>query len=89
MNSAAHDGVIRGNDYARAWQDRVSDAVGLVTDQLRGAAKSADGFVRSSPWRAVGALALAGLAAGMLMSLGRRRRRNADATEDVDPEVGG
>jgi hypothetical protein len=70
---------------------KVSSAVSSLADQLvhgvegwttkaRSAAKSTDGFVRSSPWQAVGVIALAGVAAGMLVSRSVRRARRRAAT---------
>jgi hypothetical protein len=46
-----------------------------MVQQLRGAARGTDRFVRSSPWRAVGTVALAGLAAGILVSQSAEWRR--------------
>jgi hypothetical protein len=63
-----------------------------MVQQLVGAARGADRFVRSSPWRAVGTMALAGLAAGILVSYGaklRLRRASAASHRDADPEVAG
>jgi len=63
-----------------------------MVQQLMGAARGTDRFVRSSPWRAVGTMALAGLAAGVLVSRGaqwRQRRSAAGRNTLADPEVAG
>ena len=63
-----------------------------MMQQLIGAARGTDRFVRSSPWSAVGTMALAGLAAGILVSHGAqwRRRRVASAQSDrADSELAG
>jgi hypothetical protein len=63
-----------------------------MVQQLVGAAKGTDRFVRSNPWRAVGTMALAGLAAGILVSKGaqyRTRREAAARGHDADSEVAG
>ena len=63
-----------------------------MVQQLVVAARGTDRFVRSSPWRAVGTLALAGFAAGILASKDtqRRQRRTADVRNcNADTEVAG
>jgi hypothetical protein len=63
-----------------------------MVQQLFGAARGTDRLVRSSPWRAVGTMALAGLAAGILVSQGvqwRARRSAATRNHEADPEVAG
>jgi hypothetical protein len=63
-----------------------------MVQQLLGAARGTDRFVRSSPWRAVGTMALAGLAAGILVSQGaqwRQRRTAAGREFRADSEVAG
>ncbi len=63
-----------------------------MVQQLMGAARGTDRLVRSSPWRAVGTVALAGLAAGILVSQGaqwRRRRSASGADQRADSEVAG
>lgn len=63
-----------------------------MVQQLIGAARGTDRFVRSSPWRAVGTMALAGLAAGFLVSQGtrwRQRRSAAGRNSQADSEVVG
>ncbi len=62
-----------------------SNVVSLFADGLTGAAKSTERYVRSNPWQAAGALAVVGLAAGLVLSRGvllrgprRFRRRMAD-----------
>ena len=71
--------------------NHAANATQVVADQLTAAAKAAAGYVRSSPWQAAGALALVGLAAGMLVSRGARSRRRGRAGKlDSIPEaVGG
>jgi F0F1-type ATP synthase assembly protein I len=63
-----------------------------MVQQPVGAARGTDRFVRSSPWRAVGTMALAGLAAGILVSQGaqwRQRRSAAGRQTQADSEVSG
>jgi ElaB/YqjD/DUF883 family membrane-anchored ribosome-binding protein len=52
--------------------DRASSVAQLLADQVSSAVQSADGYVRSNPWAAMGAAALAAIAAGILLS--RRSR---------------
>jgi len=86
MRSAADQTIVRLKDFRTDRVSAVRDAVGSRAGQLvdgvrswtskaRSAAKSTDGFVRSSPWQAAGAVALAGLAAGILVSRSARRAR--------------
>jgi hypothetical protein len=94
MSSVADKTVVPLRDYgARDVGDQVSKTFSSMLDRLasevqnwtskaRTAAKTTDGFVRSSPWQTAGAVALAGLAAGVLVSRSRARRAahaNADA----------
>jgi ElaB/YqjD/DUF883 family membrane-anchored ribosome-binding protein len=60
-------------------RDRMSNVVSLFADQLTGAAKTTERYVRSNPWQAAGALAVVGLAAGLLLMRGTRRFRNGRA----------
>lgn len=102
MNSMANRTVVRLKDFRVGdVSSKVSSAVSSLADQLvhgvedwttkaRNAAKSTDGFVRSSPWQAIGVIALAGVAAGMLVSRSARRARmraantpNAESTSEV------
>jgi hypothetical protein len=53
-----------------------SNVVSLFADQLTGAAKSTERYVRSNPWQAAGALAVVGLAAGLALIRGARRFRH-------------
>jgi ElaB/YqjD/DUF883 family membrane-anchored ribosome-binding protein len=53
--------------------ERLSDVIGLLTDYVTDATKAADDIVRSSPWRAIGAVALAGIAVGILVARNSRR----------------
>jgi ElaB/YqjD/DUF883 family membrane-anchored ribosome-binding protein len=71
--------------------NRASHMQAVVADQLTAAAKFAAGYVRSSPWQAAGAVALAGIAAGILMARGARRsrRRHAVTGDASSPEVVG
>ncbi|HLZ98911.1 MAG TPA: hypothetical protein VKP66_13310 [Steroidobacteraceae bacterium] len=80
-----------------------SNVLSSFADQLTGAAKTTERYVRSNPWQAaVGALAVAGLAAGLLLSRGilsrggmsrgvsrgmRRIRRGAAGLSRVTSEV--
>jgi hypothetical protein len=60
-------------------RDRMSNVVSLFADQLTGAAKTTERYVRSNPWQAAGALAVVGLAAGLLLMRGTRRSRSGKA----------
>lgn len=88
MSSVANRTIVRLKDFrARDVGSRVSNAVGSLA---RSAAETTDGFVRSSPWRAAGAIAVAGVAAGILVSRSARRaRRRAadDANNNSTSEV--
>jgi ElaB/YqjD/DUF883 family membrane-anchored ribosome-binding protein len=87
MNSVADRTVVRLKDFRAADVGRrLSNAVSSVAERLVGRAKTTDGFVRSRPWQTAGAIALAGVAAGMLVSRARRRAekdRNLDSTSEV------
>jgi ElaB/YqjD/DUF883 family membrane-anchored ribosome-binding protein len=87
--SLANSTVVRLKDFhageiGNKVSSKVSHAVNSLAGQLVGVAKNTDGFVRSNPWRAIGAVALAGLAAGVVTSVGARRlrRRAADRVAD-------
>lgn len=69
--------------------ERAVDVVELLVDQLAAAAKSADGFVRASPWQAAAVGAVAGVAAGFLVSRGARRSRRFATDRDYLSEVTG
>lgn len=56
-------------------RERVSNVVNLFTDQLADAAKTTERYVRSNPWQAIAALALASLAAGVVVTRNVRRAR--------------
>jgi hypothetical protein len=56
-----------------------SNVVSLIADQLTGAAKNTERYVRSNPWQAAGALAVVGLAAGLAVTRGTRRYRRSRA----------
>ena len=101
MSSMANQTVVRMKDFRGGEVgDRVSQAIDSFSDQMsknlqhwraraNSAARATDGLVRSSPWQAVGAIALAGVAAGVLVSLSARRERRlaildaADATGET------
>jgi ElaB/YqjD/DUF883 family membrane-anchored ribosome-binding protein len=87
MSSAANQTVVRLKDF----RDEIADSVQNWTSKARSAAKTTDGFVRSSPWQAVGAVALVGAAAGLVLSLGARRARQRAAANrpDVASEMSG
>jgi ElaB/YqjD/DUF883 family membrane-anchored ribosome-binding protein len=92
MTSLAGQTIVRlKNFHARDVGSRVSNAAGSLADHLvsgvqgwtskaKSAAEATDGFVRSRPWPAVGAVALAGIAAGILLSRSARRARKRAAT---------
>jgi ElaB/YqjD/DUF883 family membrane-anchored ribosome-binding protein len=76
MSSLVSRTVVRLKDFrARDVGGRVSNVVGSLADQF---VSGTNGFVRSSPWRAAGAVAVAGIAAGILVSRSRARRRATD-----------
>jgi ElaB/YqjD/DUF883 family membrane-anchored ribosome-binding protein len=102
MSSVANSSVVRMKDFRTSdVGERVSKALNTFTDQVtdsvqewqskaRSAARSTDNFVRSSPWQVVGAVALAGLATGVLVTMSARRARQlardgytADATAET------
>jgi ElaB/YqjD/DUF883 family membrane-anchored ribosome-binding protein len=105
MSSVANQTVVRLKPiHAGDVSDRLSKVLnsftGQVSDSLqewrvkaRAAAKSTDGYVRSRPWQAVGAIALAGVAAGVLYAVtvrqARRRGRMQDATDATSEPLGG
>ena len=68
-----------------------SNVVSLFADQLTGAAKSTERYVRANPWQAAGALAVLGLAAGRALTRGalRLRRRRADLSGAASEVSGG
>jgi hypothetical protein len=80
---------------SRSLMGGVQDWSSEWASKARNAAETADGFVRSNPWQAAGAVAAAGVAAGILLSsarakLGRARRRATDgANRDSPSEVSG
>ncbi len=59
--------------------ERISDAIGFLADYVAGATKAADHLVRENPWRAIGAVALAAIAVGIMVS--QRARANSGAVE--------
>jgi ElaB/YqjD/DUF883 family membrane-anchored ribosome-binding protein len=103
MSSIADQTVVRLKDFrATDVGNKVSSTVSQVAGQIaervhdwaskaRGAAKTTDGFVRSSPWQVVGVVALAGIAAGFLVAQGARaaRRRARAARIDSSSEMTG
>jgi ElaB/YqjD/DUF883 family membrane-anchored ribosome-binding protein len=92
MNSYPDEIVNAENSNAASLMKRASNVTNVLADQLTAAAKSAAGYVRSSPWQAAGAVALAGIAAGLLVSRGAsrsRRRRGRPAEVESSPEFGG
>ncbi len=103
MSNVADRNVVRLRDRSNEMVDQVAKTVSSMADQLtdslqnwrsraKGVATSTDGFVRSSPWQAVGLVALAGLAAGLVVSYGARsvraRRQRANGA-DYDEMSGG
>lgn len=48
--------------------DSIMGVSGAWMRKVKGAARSADDYVRTSPWQAIGLIALVGLAAGYLLS---------------------
>ena len=68
-----------------------SNVVSLFADQLTGAAKSTERYVRSNPWQTAGALAVVGLAAGLALTRSTRwfRHRRADLAGAASEVSGG
>ena len=70
--------------------DHLTDAAQNWSSKAKGAAKSTDAYVRSSPWQAVGLVAVVGLAAGLLASRQiRQARLNRKADRDQQQLAGG
>ena len=85
MSHPADSTVVRLKDFqGSSAATPVSRAMSSIAAQLAGAAKSTDGLVRANPWRAVGAVALAGLAAGLVTTVGARRLRRRAAERAAD-----
>jgi ElaB/YqjD/DUF883 family membrane-anchored ribosome-binding protein len=85
MSSVANRTIVRLKDFRVGdVGSRVSNAVGSLA---KSAAETTDGFVRSSPWRAAGAIAVAGVAAGILVARRARRHAADDANTDSTSEV--
>ena len=76
MSSSAKQTVIRLKDFKglNSLAGQVADRVQQWTSQAKTTARTTNGFVHANPWRTVGAVALVGLAAGVLV--GRQSRRN-------------
>jgi ElaB/YqjD/DUF883 family membrane-anchored ribosome-binding protein len=99
--SNANQNVVRLKDVrAGDIADQVAKTVSSMADQLvdrvqslgsraKVVAKNTDGFVRTSPWQAVGIIALAGLAAGVLVSYTARSRRPKYESDDNYDETSG
>ena len=91
MTKAADRTISDAGDYIRevgsqgaasvaSLTDAVTDAVSDWADRAQGIARSTDQYVRNSPWRTAGMVALAGLAIGYTISVMsrpqvKRRRR--------------
>jgi ElaB/YqjD/DUF883 family membrane-anchored ribosome-binding protein len=61
----------------------VGDFINRATNVVGFVVKSADGYVRSNPWAAVGAVALAAIAAGMVFSRRPRHRLDDDTLAEL------
>lgn len=86
MNSSANPVVHLKDRLPSDVSSQITDSLSRIADQLTGAAqnwsskaksaaKSTDSLVRSSPWQAVGVVALVSLAAGLLASRQVRQAR--------------
>jgi ElaB/YqjD/DUF883 family membrane-anchored ribosome-binding protein len=91
MTKAADRIITDARDYVRdvgsqgaasvaSLTDAVTDVVADWADRAQGIARSTNEYVRSSPWRTAGLVALAGLAIGYTISVmsrpqTKRRRR--------------
>jgi ElaB/YqjD/DUF883 family membrane-anchored ribosome-binding protein len=96
MNSVAGQTVVRLKDFRvgevgnqvsktlRSIAGQVADGVQNWTSKAKTAARTTDGAVRSSPWQVAGAVALVGLAAGILVSRSARRARRAAHEASAD-----
>lgn len=84
MPSTVDHTVVRLEDFR-------SDALRDLGSKVHSVAKMTDGLVRSSPWAAAGALAVAGMAVGVLAALGTQRvmRRAAQGHADASSELAG
>jgi ElaB/YqjD/DUF883 family membrane-anchored ribosome-binding protein len=72
--------------------DELTNRVQSLNSKARTVAKSTDSYVRSSPWQAVGIIALAGLATGLLVSYAARSSRGRstyDGYDSYDENSGG
>jgi ElaB/YqjD/DUF883 family membrane-anchored ribosome-binding protein len=99
--SSANQNVVRLKDVrAGDIADQVAKTVSSMADQLvdrvqslgsraKVVARNTDGFVRTSPWQAVGIIALVGLAAGVLVSYSARSRRAPHESDDTYDETSG
>jgi hypothetical protein len=74
---SVNDDESLGGSIAAAAEALIESAGTWVT-KAKAAARSADDFVHASPWQAIGAVALVGIAAGYLAS----RRSAPDAAPD-------
>ncbi len=100
MGSASNQ-VMRLRDRLPAdVSGQVTDSLSRIADQLtdvaqdwsskaRAAAKSTDAFVRSSPWQALGVVALVSLAAGVLAARQARAARFRRQADYVQQELAG
>jgi len=89
MSTVADRTVVRLKEFrAGDVGRRVSNAVSSLADQVAGGLKTTDGFVRTRPWQAAGAIALVGVAAGLLVSR-RARRALKNANTESTSEVSG
>jgi ElaB/YqjD/DUF883 family membrane-anchored ribosome-binding protein len=104
MSSEAKQNVVRLEDIrageiidqvaktVSSMADHLTDSVQSWSSKARAVARNTDGFVRSSPWQAVGIIALAGLATGLLVSYaarGRQRRLARGSDESYYEHSGG
>jgi ElaB/YqjD/DUF883 family membrane-anchored ribosome-binding protein len=104
MSSAAGQTVVRLKNFAAGTAgdagSHISNALGSFAGQLvdgvrdwrwkaKTAARTTDGFVRSSPWQAAGAIAVAGVAAGILVSWSMRRARRRAVLDADEARVDG
>jgi ElaB/YqjD/DUF883 family membrane-anchored ribosome-binding protein len=69
--------------------DQLSQRVADLNSKARVVARSTDGFVRASPWQAVGLVTLAGLAAGLLISWAASGRHRSGDEDHYDELSGG
>jgi ElaB/YqjD/DUF883 family membrane-anchored ribosome-binding protein len=94
MSSSAKQTVIRLKDFKglNSLAGQFADRLQHWTSQAKTTARTTNGFVHANPWRTVGAVALVGIAAGVLMgrqSRGRTVKRAMGRANTAASELAG